>query len=155
MVIIAAVGRNGVIGVENRLPWRIREDMARFKELTMGNAIVMGRSTFESIGRPLPGRTNIVLTRRDDWSHDGVRVAGSLEEALGIADDQGQEVFVAGGAEVYTEALKIADRMELTEVEAEPEGDTLFPPVDWSFWKETQRELHDGFAFVTYDRIPG
>lgn len=121
----------------------------------MGDAIVMGRSTFESIGRPLPGRTNIVLTRRDDWSHEGVRVAASLEEALDIAEQQGQDVFISGGAEVYTEALKIADRMELTEVDAEPDGDTAFPPVDWSLWEETQREAHDGFAFVTYDRTRG
>lgn len=155
IVIIAAVARNGVIGLENRLPWRIPEDMARFKELTMGNAIVMGRSTFESIGRPLPGRTNIVLTRRDDWSHRGVRVAGSLQESLAIAEEQGQDVFVSGGAEVYREALRIADRMELTEVDAEPDGDTVFPPVDWSLWEETEREPHDGFAFVTYDRVRG
>lgn len=154
IVIIAAVGRNGVIGIDNRLPWRIPEDLARFKELTMGNAIVMGRSTFESIGRPLPGRTNIVLTRRDDWSHEGVRVAGSLDESLDIAEEEGQDVFISGGAEVYREALKIADRMELTEVEEEPEGDTVFPSVDWSEWRETSRETRGGFAFVTYDRIP-
>lgn len=155
IVVIAAVGRNGVIGIENRLPWRIPEDLARFKELTMGHAIVMGRSTFESIGRPLPGRTNIVLTRRDDWSHEGVLVAGSLEESMNIGGEEGRDVFVAGGAEVYGEALKVADRMELTEVEAEPDGDTVFPPVDWSLWSETRREARDGFAFVTYDRISG
>jgi len=154
IVIIAAVGRNRAIGIGNRLPWRIPEDLARFKELTMGNAIVVGRSTFESIGRPLPGRINIVLTRRDDWSHDGVRTAGSLEESLEIAEEEGQDIFISGGAEVYKEALKIADRMELTEVDEEPEGDTFFPSVDWSSWKETAREPHQGFAFVTYDRIP-
>jgi dihydrofolate reductase len=152
IVIVAAVGRNGVIGIENRLPWRIPEDLARFKELTMGSAIVMGRATFESIGRPLPGRTNIVLTRRGDWSHRGVRVAASLEEALDLARDEGKDVFIVGGAEVYKEALKVAHRMELTEVDAEPEGDTVFPPVDWSIWEETERETRDGFTFVTYDR---
>lgn len=135
------------------MPWRIPEDLARFKELTMGGAIVMGRSTFESIGRPLPGRTNIVLTRRGDWGHEGVRVAGSLREALDIASEDDQDAFIAGGAEVYREALKIADRMELTEVDGEPEGDTEFPDVDWSSWKEIAREPRDGFAFVTYDRI--
>lgn len=152
VVIIAAVGRNGVIGADNRLPWRIPEDLARFKELTMGHAIVMGRSTFESIGRPLPGRTNIVLTRRDDWSHEGVRVAGSLDEALEMAEGEDQDVFIAGGAEVYRAALPIADRLEITEVDAEPDGDTIFPPVDWSRWKESRREPQDGFTFVTYDR---
>ena len=153
IVIVAAVGRNGVIGVDNRLPWRLPEDLARFKDLTMGNAIVMGRTTFESIGRPLPGRTNIVLTRRDDWAHEGVTVAGSLEEALEIAAKEGQDAFISGGADVYREALAVADRMELTEVDAEPEGDTEFPNVDWSSWRETARESRDGFAFVTYDRI--
>lgn len=153
VVVIAAIARNGVIGVDNRLPWRIPEDLARFKELTMGHAIVMGRATFESIGRPLPGRANIVLTRRDDWSHDGVRVAASLEEALALAASEGQEIFIAGGAEVYRSALPIATRMELTEVDVDPEGDTVFPPVDWSQWRETDRQTHEGFSFVTYDRI--
>jgi dihydrofolate reductase len=152
IVIIAAVGRNGVIGIENRLPWRIPEDLARFKRLTMGNAIIMGRSTFESIGRPLPGRTNIVLTRRDDWARDGVCVAASLEAALNMASEEGQDAFIVGGAEVYEDALEIADRLELTEVDAEPEGDTIFPPVDWSLWSETERETHHGFTFATYDR---
>lgn len=152
-VIVAAVGRNGVIGVDDGLPWRLPEDLARFKQLTMGNALVMGRSTFQSIGRPLPGRTNIVLTRRSDWDHDGVEVARSFEEAKDIAAFRNQVLFVAGGAEVYRTALESADRMELTEVEAEPEGDTWFPEVDWSRWRETHRENHTGFSFVTYDRV--
>lgn len=152
-VIVAAVARNGVIGVGGRLPWRIPEDLARFKRLTMGNALVMGRATFESIGRPLPGRSNIVLTRRPGWSHDGVDTADSLEAAREIATSRGQKVFIAGGAEVYRTALAIADRMELTQVDAEPEGDTTFPDVDWSQWQLTNREPHQGFAFVTYDRV--
>lgn len=152
-VIVAAVASNGVIGVDGRLPWQIPEDMARFKELTMGHALVMGRQTFESIGRALPGRTTIVLTRRDDWSHEGVEVAGSLEEALAIARSRGQDAFVAGGAEVYRRALAIADRMELTEVDAEPEGDTHFPSVDWSRWRETSRQSRPGFSFVSYERV--
>lgn len=151
-VIVAAVGRNGVIGIDGRLPWRIPDDLAHFKRLTLGNAVVMGRETFESIGRPLPGRTNIVLTRRPDWSHEDVDVAGSLEEALEIAGSCGQDAYVAGGAEVYRSALAKADRMELTEVEAEPEGDTWFPPVDWSRWHEENRDDHPGFSFVTYYR---
>lgn len=153
IVIIAAVGRNGVIGVDGRLPWRIPEDLARFRQLTMGHAVVMGRVTFESIGQPLPGRTNIVLTRSPDWVHDGVHVAASLEEALAKAATDDQDVYVAGGAEVYRSALSVADRMELTEVDAEPAGDTRFPSVDWSRWRETSRRPHPGFTFVTYDRV--
>jgi dihydrofolate reductase len=153
VVIVAAVARNGVIGVDGGLPWHIPEDMARFKRLTMGHALVMGRATFESIGRPLPGRTNIVLTRRPGWSSDGVQVAGSLEEALAIADSLRLDAFVAGGAEVYRQALLVADRMELTEVDATPVGDTWFPTVDWSQWVETFREPHPGFSFVTYERV--
>jgi dihydrofolate reductase len=152
IVIVAAVGRNGVIGVDGGLPWRIPEDMARFKRLTMGHALVMGRATFDSIGRPLPGRTNIVLTRRPEWSRDGTQVAGSLEEALAIADSLGLDAFIAGGADVYRQALAVADRMELTEVDASPDGDTWFPTVDWSQWEETSREPHQGFAFATYER---
>ena len=152
-VIVAAVARNGVIGVDGRLPWRIPDDLARFKHLTMGHALVMGRETFESIGRPLPGRSTIVLTRRPDWSHDGVETAGSLEAAVEMATGRGEDVFVAGGAEVYRAALVVADRMELTEVDAEPEGDTFFPDVDWSQWRETKREPHEGFTFVSYERV--
>ncbi len=152
-VIVAAVGRNGVIGVGGHLPWRIPEDLSRFKQLTMGHPVVMGRGTFESIGRPLAGRTNIVLTRRPDQTYDGVTIAGSFEDAMAIASSRGEDVFVIGGAEVYRTALRTADRIELTEVDAEPEGDTWFPTVDWSQWQETSRRSHQGFAFVTYDRV--
>ena len=153
MVIVAAVGRNGVIGVEGGLPWKLPQDLARFKEMTMGHALVMGRATFESIGRPLPGRSNIVLTRSPSWTHDGVDAAGSFEEALGIAANRGQDVFVAGGADVYRQALEFAHSMELTEVDASPDGDTWFPEVDWSSWEETGRIAHPGFDFVTYHRV--
>ncbi|MFZ0013532.1 MAG: dihydrofolate reductase [Acidimicrobiia bacterium] len=152
-VIVAAVAGNGVIGVDGDLPWRIPDDMARFKELTMGEALVMGRETFESIGRPLPGRTTVVLTRRPDWSHPGVEVAHSLQEALDMASSLGLDVFVSGGAEVYRAALDVADRLELTEVDTEPQGDTFFPDVDWSKWREVSRDPHPGFTFVTYDRV--
>lgn len=152
-VIVAAVARNGVIGVDGRLPWRLPEDMARFKRLTMGHALVMGRETFESIGRPLPGRVNIVLTRRPGWSHEGIETAGSLDHALEMVSALGVDAFVAGGAAVYRLALPLADRLEITEVDAEPEGDTWFPEVEWSRWQETSRERHPGFSFVTYDRV--
>lgn len=147
------MGRNGVIGVDGGLPWKIPEDLARFKRLTMGHSLVMGRETFESIGRPLPGRINIVLSRRRDWAHDGVEVVHSLDDALAIATAAETDAFVSGGAQVYAEALGVADRMELTEVEAEPEGDTWFPEVDWSRWREVSRTDRQGFSFVTYDRV--
>ena len=151
-VIVAAVARNRVIGVDGGLPWHIPEDMARFKALTMGGALIMGRETFESIGRPLPGRTTIVLTRQPEWAHEGVEVAHNLEDALVIASRRGLDAFISGGAAVYESALELADRMELTEVDAAPEGDTLFPEVDWSRWREVSRIDHPGYAFVTYER---
>ena len=153
VVLVAAVARNGVIGVDGGLPWRIPEDLARFKRMTMGHALLMGRATFESIGRPLSGRSNIVLTRNTGWSADGVEVVGSLEEGVALAASLDQVAFVAGGAAVYQAALAEAQRMELTEVDAEPEGDTHFPDVDWSRWSETAREPRSGFSFVTYERV--
>jgi len=153
VVIVAAVGRNRVIGFDGRLPWRIPADLARFKELTMGHALVMGRATFESIGRPLPGRETIVLTRNRDWSREGTHAVATLDEALDLAESHARDVFIAGGSEVYLGALDIADRMELTEVDEEPAGDAWFPVVDWSRWREVSRLPHRGFSFVTYDRV--
>jgi dihydrofolate reductase len=151
-VIVAAVGRNGVIGVDGGLPWRIPEDLARFKTLTLGNTLIMGRATFESIGRVLPGRSTIVLTRNPAWSHPGVEAVRSLAEALEVVSARGDDAFVVGGAEVYRQSLKVADRLELTEVDAAPHGDTFFPDVDWSRWREVARVRHPGFDFVTYHR---
>ena len=152
IVIVAAVGRNGIIGSGGGLPWHIPEDMARFKRLTMGHTIIIGRETFESIGRPLDGRVNVVLTTREDWSFEGVVVARSLESALQVAADLGQDAYISGGQAVYRDAMPMADRLELTEVALEPEGDTFFPEVDWSQWTEIQRVERDGFAFVSYAR---
>lgn len=152
-VIIAAVARNGVIGAEGGLPWHIPEDMARFKSITMGHALLMGRTTFESIGRPLPGRLNIVLTRQEGWAHEGVEIADSLEAGLAIAASRDVDAYIAGGAQVYQVALDVVDILDITEVDAVPDGDTWFPDVDWSRWREVSREPHPGFVFVTYDRI--
>jgi len=150
--VIAAVARNGVIGDEGRIPWHLPEDLARFKELTSGHTLIMGRATFESIGRPLPGRRTIVLTGTPGWAHDGVEVASSISAALKSVEAGGGDAFVAGGSEVYRAALDRADRLELTDVDLEPEGDTWFPEVDWSQWREVQRIDRDGFSFVSYDR---
>jgi dihydrofolate reductase len=153
VVIVAAVARNGVIGRDGDLPWHLPGDLARFKLLTMGHTMVMGRKTFESIGRILPGRTTVVVTRQPDWpAPEGVVVAGSMHEALEDTARPGH-VFVVGGAEVYASALEVADVMELTEVDAEPRGDAFFPPVDWSHWLEVARQDHPGYAFVTYRRL--
>ena len=148
----AAVAANGVIGRDGGLPWHLPEDLARFKRLTLGHVLVMGRRTYESIGRPLPGRTTIVLTRQPQWAAGGVEVAATLDEALDRAASIDDQVFVVGGTEVFAEALPIADRMALTLVHHDADGDTYFPAVDWAQWREVHREPHDGFTFVDYER---
>ena len=150
--IIAAVARNGVIGHEGRMPWHLPEELAHFKAVTMGHALVMGRSTFESIGRVLPGRRTIVLTRDPAWQHPGVEAAHSFAEAVSLAGPA-DEVFVAGGAQVYAAALPVTDALVMTWVDAEPEGDTYFPQVDWDDWREDVREPHDGWSRVVYERV--
>ena len=150
--IIAAVARNGVIGYEGRMPWHLPEELAHFKAVTMGHALVMGRATFESIGRVLPGRRTIVLTRDPAWQHPGVEAAHSFAEAVSLAGPA-DEVFVAGGAQVYAEALPYAHRMVLTEIDAEPEGDTWFPAWPRADWREDVREPHEGWSRVVYERV--
>jgi len=155
--IIAAVARNRAIGRRNRMPWRLPEDLKRFRRLTLGHAVVMGRRTFDSIGKPLPGRDNIVVTRSREWSHPGCRAADSIEAALASAQTS-QEVFVIGGAEIYLLALPRAVRLYLTEIEREFDGDAFFPDFDHSRWREVSREPRvldgpEGFAyhFVVYE----
>ena len=152
VTIIVAVADNGVIGSQGKIPWHLREDLQRFKRLTMGHPIVMGRKTWESIGRPLPGRESIVVTRQDGYRAEGAKVAGSLRDALDLA---GRDAFVIGGGELYREALPLADRVELTRVHAAPEGDATFPPLGPE-WREVAREEHpEGappFDFVTLER---
>jgi dihydrofolate reductase len=156
VTIVAAVARNGVIGVDGGLPWRLPDDLRRFKALTLGHALVMGRRTYESIGRPLPGRKTVVVTRNAAWDPgaDEVVIAAGVPEALAAAASLDDEVFVVGGAQVYDEALASSDRLELTLVDAEPVGDTVFPTVDWDEWLEVRREDGDGVAYVTYERRP-
>lgn len=141
VAIIAAVAANGVIGSENGIPWYLPSDFAHFKRMTMGKPLIMGRRTFESIGRPLPGRTTIVVTRQDGYHPAGVEVVPSLEAALELgqtiaAADRTNEVMIGGGADIYTQALPHADRMYITHVGANPEGDAHFPDVDLEVWKE-------------------
>ena len=153
VTLIAAVGRNGVIGSGGDMPWHIPEDFAFFKRTTMGHPMVMGRKTFDSIGRVLPGRRTIVVTRQPDWSHPDVETAHSLTEALALAGPA-DEVFVCGGGEVYAEAMPFAHRLLVTEVDLAPEGEVTFPPIDISEWREVSREGHDGYSWVDYRRAP-
>lgn len=147
--VICAVAANGVIGRDNRLPWRLPADLKRFKALTRGHAIIMGRKTHESLGRPLPGRTNIVITRQPGYRAEGCRVAGSLEQALALATDD-SEVFVIGGAMLYAQALPQANRIYLTRVHQEIPGDTRMPAWDEAAWRETAREDHEPDAANPY-----
>lgn len=154
--IIAAVARNGAIGKNNALLWHLPEDLKFFKRTTLGRPIIMGRKTFDSIGRPLPGRRNIVITRNAQWRHEGVDAVASLDAALALLAGS-DEAFVIGGGEIYAQALPRADVIVLTEVDAEFDGDTFFPPWDRAAFVEAARETHtspDGWAyhFVTYQR---
>ncbi len=154
VAIVAAVAANGVIGHRGGLPWTLPDDLRHFKALTMGHTLVMGRATYDSIGRPLPGRRTIVVTRQIAWSVPGVDVAHSVDEALLMAGRG--EVFVVGGGDVYRQCLDRTQRLHLTLVEAAPEGDTWFPDFDRAAFREVAREEHpEGplpFAFVTYER---
>jgi dihydrofolate reductase len=155
--VVAAIARNGVIGAGGGLPWHLPDDLRLFKETTLGHVLVMGRRTYESIGRPLPGRTTVVVTRSAGWSPgwDEVVVAHDVEEALERGRAIDEEVFVVGGGELYAAALPHADRLLLTFVDLEPDGDTTFPDVDWDAWRETTREPGDGWVRVTYERGRG
>lgn len=162
---IAAVARNGVIGADNDMPWKLSTDLKRFKALTLGKPVVMGRKTFLSWGgKPLPGRPHVVISRDPAYSVAGADTATSLEGALArakeIAEETGaDQIGVLGGGQIYAQAISLADRLEITEVDAEPEGDTVFPAIDPDLWEEVAREPGQrsdrdsaDFAFVTYRR---
>jgi dihydrofolate reductase len=159
--LIAAVARNGGIGFANALPWRLSSDLKRLKSLTLGKPLVMGRKTFESIGKPLPGRFSIVVTRDASFSAPGVEVAGSLDSALSLARAHGtDEIMIAGGGEIYMQTIARADRLYITEVALEPAADALFPNINPALWREVRREPgvrgprdEADFVFVDYERI--
>jgi dihydrofolate reductase len=158
--IVVAAADNGVIGRGNALPWRLPDDLQRFKELTMGKPIVMGRKTYESIGRPLPGRTNIVVSRQPELKIEGCTVVNSLQAAL-VAARAAPEVMLVGGAQLYRSALPLVSTIHLTRVHADVSGDTMFPVLDMQQWRETlvgehpadARHAH-AFSFVTLHRVP-
>ncbi|MWV40591.1 dihydrofolate reductase [Natrialba sp. INN-245] len=163
LVGIVAVADNGIIGRDGEMPWHVPADLAHFKETTMGHPVIMGRVTYEGIletlGEPLPGRTTIVLTSQDLEVPDGATVANGLEEALAVAEHVAEErydadrIFVAGGATVYEEYLPALERLIVTEIHDDPDGDTRFPELDWEPWREVSRDDRDGFAFVEYVRV--
>lgn len=156
VILIAAVARNGVIGDHGTIPWHVPADFVHFKATTTGHFLVMGRTTFESIGRPLPGRTTIVLSRDESWSADGVLRAPSLESALSLAQAVAEDVvYVAGGAEVYREAMPHADVQLISEIPLEPPGDTFYPDIDPALWIEVDRQPRDGFELVRWERLAG
>jgi len=160
IALIAAVAANGVIGAGNALPWHLPADLRRFKALTLGHPIVMGRRTFESIGRPLPGRDNIVVSRNPGFNAPGAVVAPTLEAAIAAAAARDELVFVIGGAQIYAQCLARATRIYLTRLDLEVTGDTFFPDLDHRCWEECAREEHPAqaghpaYAFVTLQRRP-
>jgi dihydrofolate reductase len=160
ITLIVAKAVNNVIGNNNELIWHLPNDLKRFKILTTGHPILMGRKTFESIGRPLPNRTNIVITRNSEWKQEGIEIATSLENAIEIASKIDSEIFIIGGGNIYQQSLALADVLEVTEVHQEFEGDTYFPEIDGTIWKETFREKHPidekhkmEYSFVTYQKV--
>ncbi len=152
LTLIASVAENGVIGSDGGLAWRNSDDLRRFKSLTMGHPVVMGRRTFESIGRPLPGRRTIVITRSSVWAADGVEVVSSVTAALDLVDEV--DAFVIGGGEVYAQTIDRADRLEITHVQLELPGDTHFPTIAPASWERIRLDHRDGFTFATYRRRP-
>ena len=164
IVLIAAVAENGVIGRDNAIPWRLKSDQQRFKAMTLNKPVVMGRKTFESLRRPLPGRTNIVVTRDPNYRAAGAVVTTSFENARAVAHGDAlrrfaTEIAVIGGAEVYAQWMAMASRLEITEVHARPEGDTHFAPVDAAVWEEVARLRNPAgpddsadFSYVTFRR---
>ncbi|GGX87438.1 dihydrofolate reductase [Litchfieldella qijiaojingensis] len=163
VAMIAAMARNRVIGVDNKLPWYLPEDLKFFKRMTQGKPLVMGRKTFDSIGRALPGRLNVVVSRDPHFEPPGVRVCRDLASALDLADKQAiidgvEEIMVMGGAQIYVQALPWASRLYLTEVDIDVEGDARFPELDMTEWREVQRvpgeprEGQPAYAFVVYER---
>ncbi|MBD8869850.1 dihydrofolate reductase [Nocardioides donggukensis] len=152
VVMVAAYAENRVIGDAGGIPWHLPEDFAHFKAITMGQTLVMGRRTYESIGRPLPGRTTIVVTRDPDWGAEGVIIVRSLEAALTHAAALDGDTVIAGGSQIYEQAMPHATHQVLTEVHRSPPGDTHYPAFDAGEWRETRREAHEGFDLVWWER---
>ena len=161
--LIVAIAENNCIGIDNKLPWYLPEDLKYFRRLTTGNIVIMGRKTYESIGKPLPNRSNIVISRNSDFQADGVKIVASIDDALKVAESiaeisDTQEAFIMGGAQIYQQTLPLAQRLYITEVKKTVTGDAFFPSIDFSQWQEIGREAHyyepqdTHYAFVVYER---
>lgn len=160
ITLIVAMGKNREIGKENQLLWHLPKDLKRFKELTSGYPIIMGRKTYESIGKPLPNRTNIVISRKNDWFEEGILIVGSIKEAVKFAKKIDEEVFVIGGGNIYEQTIDLADKLEVTLVDAVLDADTFFPKINEKVWQKTNEERHQkdeknefDFCFQTYERV--
>jgi dihydrofolate reductase len=167
IVLLVAVAENGVIGRDNALPWRLKSDLQRFRQISMGKPVLMGRKTYDSIGKPLKGRTNIVVSRHPDYAAPGIVVAPSIAASLAAAGGDAlrrgvDTIVVIGGTEIFLQTIPLADRIEFTLVHAKPEGDTFFPRIDPSIWREAERNAHApgpqddvSFTYIRYERSAG
>lgn len=160
ITIVVAVGKNNEIGKDNQLLWHLPKDLKHFKDLTTGHPVIMGRKTYESIGKPLPNRTNIVISQRKDWFQEGILIVGTIKEAIKFAKKIGENIFIIGGGTIYKETLRITERIEMTLVDATFDADTFFPKLDMSKWQISKEECHESdeknefnFCFKTLDRI--
>lgn len=158
--IVVAMGEKNEIGFENQLLWHLPKDLKHFKDITSGHPVIMGRKTYESIGKALPNRTNIVVSRKKDWFEEGILIVGSLKEAIKFAKKIDEEVFIIGGGNIYEQTMDIVDKLEVTLVKADLEADTFFPKIDVKIWKKTNETCHEkdekngyDFCFQTFERI--
>lgn len=158
--IVVAMGEKNEIGADNKLLWHLPKDLKHFKDLTSGHPVIMGRKTYESIGKALPNRTNIVISRKKDWFQEGILIVGSIKEALKFAKKIDEEVFIIGGGNIYEQTMEKADKLEVTLVKTELKADTYFPKIDPKVWKKTNEIFHENdeknefdFYFQTYERI--
>lgn len=158
--IVVAMGGKNEIGFENQLLWHLPKDLKHFKEITSGHPVIMGRKTYESIGKPLPNRTNIVVSRKTDWFEEGILIVGSIKEAIKFAKKIDEEVFIIGGGKIYEQTMDVVDKLEVTLVKADLEADTFFPKIDPKIWKKTDEICHEkdeknqyDFCFQTFERV--
>lgn len=158
--IVVAMGVKNEIGFENQLLWHLPKDLKHFKEITSGHPVIMGRKTYESIGKPLPNRTNIVVSRKNDWFEEGILIVGSIKEAIKFAKKIDEEIYIIGGGKIYEQTMDMVDKLEITLVKADLEADTFFPKIDSKIWKKTDEICHEkdeknqyDFCFQTYEKI--
>lgn len=159
VTIVVAMGLDNEIGADNQLLWHLPKDLKNFKEITSGHPIIMGRKTYESIGKPLPNRTNIVISRRPDWFEEGILIVGSIKEAMKFAKKIDENIFIIGGGNIYAQTLDLTDKLEVTLVKAKLKGEVFFPKIDEKIWQKTAETCHEkdekneyDFCFQTYER---